>query len=126
MANIKEKIMNNCFRNLVPKNSNKKIILVEGYPFRVSGLSICGSHIWSTKEEGEILLRKRGEEIKLSSPYGNGSNPKGGHVYVSSEGMLISAKTKVVDNIPVHDGYSEVKPIKRVLLQGGRLELLVF
>jgi hypothetical protein len=118
--------MSNYFRNLVPKNSNKEIILIEGYPFRVSGLSICGSHIWSTKEEREILLRTRGKEIKLSSPYGKGSNPKGGHTYVSSEGDWVEAKTKVVDSIPVHDGYEIVKPIKRVLLQGGRLELLVF
>ena len=118
--------MKNFFRNFVNNsNRNKETIKIEGYSFRVSGLSICGSHIWSI-EEGEILLRKRGEEVTLSSPYGKGSNPQGGHNYVSSEGDWVSARTKIVDNIPVHDGYERVKPSKRVLLQGGRLELLVF
>ena len=119
--------MNNFFKDFLNNsNRNTEVIKIEGYPFRVSGLKICGRHIFSIIEEGEILLRKRGEEIEISSPYGKGSNPKGGEVYFSSEGDWVSARTKIVDNIPVHDGYERVKPSKRVLLQGGRLELLVF
>ena len=117
----KEKIMN-YLKDLVPKNSNKEVIKIEGHTFYVENLE--GGSAWANGSHA--LLRESGSYTLVAPAFAMGSNPRGGEVYVSTEGDWVSARTKIVDNIPVHDGYERVKPSKRVLLQGGRLELLVF
>ena len=122
----------NLFEMLTKQNKFKatetgscETIKVGGVVFDASEIKNAETKGWARSRSGSSILIPRGASVLLGKPSGKGTNPNHGHCYIEG-GVKYIADTYSVDNIPLHDGYRALHPTKRILLEGGSMELLVF
>ena len=102
-----------------------KELRIEGVVFKTPAKE--ADHVSAITVNGELVVLKlrKDNHIILSRRYAKGSNPEGGYVGIENN-VLVSARTRHTNNIPCHDGYDKKEASRRILLDGGRFEVLVF